>query len=78
MLKPAAILCKVLQEDDVCVVEAIEAILKTSKAIEKLVSTSFDDLPTVKMVNSRMVTMQMVIPIIRQSTLPSTRKVYLS
>ena len=38
-----------------CVVEAIEAILKTSKAIEKLVSTSFDDLPTVKMVNFRMV-----------------------
>ena len=44
---------------------AIEAILKTSKAIEKLVSTSFDDLPTVKMVNSRMVTMQMVVLPIR-------------
>ena len=62
LLKPSAILCKVLQEDDVC---AIEAILKTSKAIEKLVSTSFDDLPTVKMVNSRMVTMQMVVLPIR-------------
>ena len=55
LLEPAAILCKVLQEDEVCVVEAIEAILKTSKAIEKLASTSFDDLPTVKMVNSRIV-----------------------
>ena len=52
-MKPAAILCKVL--DDGCVVEAIEAILKTSKAIEKLASTSFDDFPTEKMVSSRMV-----------------------
>ena len=55
LLKPAAILCKVLQQDDVCVVEAIEAILKTSKAIEKLASTSFDNLPTVKVVSSRIV-----------------------
>ena len=55
LLKPAAILCKVLQQDDVCVVEAIEAILNTSKAIEKLASTSFENLPTVKMVSSRMV-----------------------
>ena len=55
LLKPAAILCKVLQQDDVCVVEAVEAILKTSKAIEKLASTSFDDIPTVKMVSSRRV-----------------------
>lgn len=55
LLKPAAILCKVLQEDDVCVVEAIEAILKTSKAIEKLVSTPFDDLPIVRMVSTQIV-----------------------
>ena len=55
LLKPAAILCKVLQQDDVCVVEAIEATLKTCKAIEKLASTSFDDFPTVKMVSSRRV-----------------------
>ena len=55
LLKPAAILCKTLQADDVCVVEAIEAILKTSKQIEKLASSSFDDLPTVKTVSSRIV-----------------------
>ena len=55
LLEPAAILCKVLQQDDVCVVDAIEAILKTSKAFEKLASTSLDDLPTMKMVSSRMV-----------------------
>lgn len=48
LLKPAAILCKVLQQDDVCVAEAIQTILKTGKA-------TFDDLPTVKMVSSRMV-----------------------
>ena len=49
--KPAAILCKVLHE--VCLVGAIEAILKTSRAIERLTATSFDDLPTVKKVSSR-------------------------
>ena len=32
---------------------AIEAILKTSRAIERLTATSFDDLPTVKKVSSR-------------------------
>ena len=55
LLKPAATLCKVLQEDDVCVVEATEATLKTSKAVEKLASIPFDDLPTVKMVSTRIV-----------------------
>ena len=34
-MKPAVILCKLLQQDDVRVVKAIKAILKTSKAIEK-------------------------------------------
>lgn len=53
LLKPAAIHCKVLQDDEVCIVGAIEAILKTSRAIEKLTATSFDDLPTVKKVSSR-------------------------
>ena len=51
--KPAAILCKVLHE--VCIVGAIEAILKTSRAIERLTATLFDDLPTVKKVSSRIV-----------------------
>ena len=53
LLKPAAILCKVFQDDEVCTVGAIEAILKTSRAIAKLTATSFDDLPTVKKVSSR-------------------------
>ena len=39
LLKHPAILCKVLQQDEVCAVEAIEAILKTRKAILKLAST---------------------------------------
>ncbi len=53
LLKPAAILCKVLQEDEVCVVSAIEAILKTAKNLEKVKSTPVDNLPTVKVVLSR-------------------------
>ena len=54
-LKPAVILCKTLQANDVCTVEAIEAILKTAKHIEKLAFLTLDDLPTVKMVSSRIV-----------------------
>ena len=55
LLKPAAILCKTLQANDVCIVEAIEAILKTTKHIEKLASLMLDGLPTLKMVSSRIV-----------------------
>ena len=54
ILKPAAILCKVLQDDEVCVVGAIEGFLKTSRQIESLASITFDDLPTVKKVLGRM------------------------
>ena len=36
LLKSAAILCKVLQDDEVCIVRAIEAILKANRANEKL------------------------------------------
>ena len=36
LLKPTAILCKVLQEDEICVVRAIESICKTKKSLEKL------------------------------------------
>ena len=53
LLKPATILCKVLQDNEVCIVGAIEAILKTSRAIEKLTATSLNDLPTVEKVSSR-------------------------
>ena len=53
LLKPCAILSKVLQDDDLCITEAIEALLKTNKNIDNLKATSFDDLPTVKKVTSR-------------------------
>ena len=51
--KSAALLCKVLQDDEICVVDAIEAVLKTSKNVEKLKTLNFDELPTVKKVLSR-------------------------
>ena len=53
ILNPPSILCKVLQEDEVCVVRAIESILKTKKSLDKLKLTTFEELPTVKMVLSR-------------------------
>ena len=53
ILKPAAILCKVLQDDEVCLVGAIEALLKTCKAIEKIKTSTFEDLPTVKKIIAR-------------------------
>lgn len=53
LLKPCAILSKVLQDDELCITEAIEAILKTNRNIENLKATNFDDLPTVKKVTSR-------------------------
>ena len=53
LLKPAGILCKVLQDEEICVVSAIEAVLKTNKAIDKFNPTAFDDLPTVKKVIAR-------------------------
>ena len=42
-----------LQVEEICVVSAIEAVLKTNKAIDKFNATAFDDLPTVKRVISR-------------------------
>ena len=53
LLKPASILCKVLQMDEVCIVKAIEAILKTAKNLKKVKDTSFENLTTVKKVISR-------------------------
>ena len=53
ILKPSSILCKILQEDDVCVVRAIEAVLKASQSADQLKDTPFRDLPTVKKVLSR-------------------------
>ena len=53
ILKPSATLCKVLQEDEICVVGAIEAIIRTCKGIESIKTKSFEDLPTVKKVLAR-------------------------
>ena len=50
LLKPSAILCKVLQEDELCVVRAIESVLKTKKSMDKMKATRFEELPTVKKV----------------------------
>ena len=53
LLRPAAILCKTLQEDNLCTLRAIEAVMKTKKALEKLEGTKFEELPTVSKVISR-------------------------
>jgi len=53
LLKPASILCRVLQEDELCVVRAIEQIMKTKKNVDKLKQTEFEQLPVVKKVLSR-------------------------
>ena len=53
VLKPCAIVCKVLQEEEVFVVRAIESLLKTKKNLDNLKTTSFDNLPTVKKVLNR-------------------------
>ena len=48
LLRPLATLCKMLQADEVCVVGALEAILKTSKSMDNIKATSLEDLPSVK------------------------------
>ena len=53
LLKPAAKLCKALQESKVCVVGAIETLRKTSAANEKVKGTPFEELPTVKKILSK-------------------------
>ena len=53
VLKPCAILYKVLQEDEVCVVGAIESLLKTKRNLDNLKTTTFENLPVVKKVINR-------------------------
>ena len=53
LLKPSAILSKILQEDELCVVRAIESVLKTKKSMDKMKVTVFEELPTVKKVLTR-------------------------
>lgn len=53
LLRSSATLCKMLQADEICVVGAMEAIVKTCKSVYKIKTTSFEDLPSVKKVLSR-------------------------
>lgn len=53
LLKPCSIISKALQDEELSVVDVIEALLKTNKSIEKLKSMSLDDFPSVKKVMSR-------------------------
>ena len=48
MLKPLGILSKVLQEDELCIVRAIEAMVKTKKCLDELKTKNFEDVLTVK------------------------------
>ena len=48
LLRPCSVLCKVLQEEEICVVQVIEAVMKTKKSLEKIKTTPFEDLPSVK------------------------------
>ena len=52
LLKASSVLCKVLQED-VCVVRAIEALMKMSRQSDNLKVLSFEELPVVKKVLQR-------------------------
>ena len=53
LLKPVAILCKVLQDDELCIVQAIESVLKVKRSMDKTKAASFEELPTVKKVQER-------------------------
>ena len=50
LLKPSAILRPTLQDKDLSIVDAIEAVMKTNKSIEQLKSNDLDQFPTVKTV----------------------------
>ena len=53
-MKPAAILCKSFQADEISIVSTIEAILRTTASMKKLKSTEMEDLPSVKKVVLRL------------------------
>ncbi len=53
ILKPAAILCKVLQSDELCIVGAIESLLRTTAAMEKLKDMQLNEFPSIKKVLQR-------------------------
>ena len=45
-----SILCKALQEDEICVVRAVEPIVMTKNSLDNIKTIPFEELPTVKMV----------------------------
>ena len=51
MLRPVGILCKVLQEDELCIIRTVESFMKTKKALDEMKSKGFEDLVTVKKVD---------------------------
>ena len=53
ILKPSATMCKELQEDELCVVRAIESVVKTKRSMDKVRETPFEELPTVKKILER-------------------------
>ena len=52
-LKPIAILCKVVQDDELCVVQVIESILKIKRSMDMTKAASFEELPTVEKVQEK-------------------------
>ena len=48
LLRLLAILCKVLQEDELCIVRAIKSVFKVKQAMNKVKVVSFEELLTVK------------------------------
>ena len=54
LLKSVAILCKCLQAAELCIVSAIEAILRTSTSLTKLKATKATEFPSVKKVLDRL------------------------
>ena len=50
ILKPVEILSKVLQNEEICLYESIESMMKTKKNLEKLKVTPLRQLPIVKKV----------------------------
>ena len=53
LLKPAAILCKALQANEICILSTIEALLKAIKTIDTVQTSAFEQLPTVHTVLQR-------------------------
>jgi len=50
VLKPASVLSKVFQDAEIRLYQALESLMKTKKALDKLKATPFKEVPTVKKV----------------------------